>query len=340
MYEALSLCADMTVCMFRAQSWSSEDAVDATRGYSEKCLNAAAGVFPGIVGGSADLASSNKVYLKGHPDFSTHTPEGRNIRYGIREHAMAGISNGLALHNSGLIPIAATFLIFSDYMKNAMRLSALSEAGVIYILTHDSIGLGEDGPTHQPVEQLVGLRAIPGMHVLRPADGTEVAGAYKVALERRHGPTVLSLSRQKVEANLEGTSVEGVLKGGYVVSDNSGEGLPELILIGTGSELAICEKAAENLREEGKKVRVVSLVCWQLFDEQPKEYKEEVLPSKVEKRMSVEAGSPLGWREYVGAAGQIFGVFTFGCSGAYTDVFKKYGFTDESITESARKYLQ
>lgn len=178
--------------------------MDATRGYSETCLNAVAKVLPGIIGGSADLASSNKVYMKDFADFDPKSPEGRNIRFGIREHAMAGISNGLALHNSGLIPIAATFLIFSDYMKNAMRLSALSEAGVIYILTHDSIGLGEDGPTHQPVEQLVGLRAIPGMYVLRPADGNEVAGAYKVAVNRRHAPTVLSLSRQKVEANLAG----------------------------------------------------------------------------------------------------------------------------------------
>ena len=186
------------------QHWTKDDKVDATRGYSETCLNAVAKVLPGIIGGSADLASSNKVYMKDFADFDPKSPEGRNIRFGIREHAMAGISNGLALHNSGLIPIAATFLIFSDYMKNAMRLSALSEAGVIYILTHDSIGLGEDGPTHQPAEQLVGLRAIPGMYVLRPADGNEVAGAYKVAVNRRHAPTVLSLSRQKVEANLAG----------------------------------------------------------------------------------------------------------------------------------------
>jgi transketolase len=313
--------------------------IDATRGYSETCLNAASKVLPGLIGGSADLASSNKVSMKDFGDFSATTPEGRNIHYGIREHAMAGISNGLALHNSGLIPIAATFLIFSDYMKNAMRLSALSEAGVIYILTHDSIGLGEDGPTHQPVEQLVGLRAIPGMFVLRPADANEVAGAYRVAVSRRHAPTVLSLSRQKVAANIAGSSAESVWKGGYVVSDNSNSDLPELILIGTGTELALCEEAAQNLRQSGKKVRVVSLVCWQLFDEQPHEYKEQILPSKVEKRISVEAGSPLGWREYVGAKGKVLGVFTFGCSGAYTEVFKKYGFTAEHVTEVAQQLL-
>nr|XP_024385105.1 transketolase, chloroplastic-like isoform X2 [Physcomitrium patens] len=317
-----------------------DEKIDATRGYSETCLNAVAKVLPGLIGGSADLASSNKVYMKDFPDFSAETPEGRNIRYGIREHAMAGISNGLALHNSGLIPIAATFLIFSDYMKNSMRLSALSEAGVIYILTHDSIGLGEDGPTHQPVEQLAGLRAIPGMYVLRPADAKEVAGAYKVAISRRHAPTVLSLSRQKVAANVGGTSAEGVLKGGYVVSDNTDENsLPELILIGTGTELALCEKSAETLRQEGKKVRVVSLVCWQLFDQQPEEYREKILPSAMEKRISVEAGSPFGWREYVGSKGKILAVYTFGCSGAYTKVFEKYGFTAENITDVAQKLL-
>ncbi|KAG0566208.1 hypothetical protein KC19_7G046000 [Ceratodon purpureus] len=320
--------------------FSADEKIDATRGYSEKCLNAVSKVLPGLIGGSADLASSNKVYMSDFPDFSPDTPEGRNVRYGIREHAMAGISNGIALHNSGLIPIAATFLIFSDYMKNAMRLSALSEAGVIYILTHDSIGLGEDGPTHQPVEQLVGLRAIPGMYVLRPADANEVVGAYKVAISRRHEPTVLSLSRQKVSANIAGSSPEGVLKGGYVVSDNTdSNGLPELILIGTGTELALCEAAAENLRHDGKKVRVVSLVCWQLFDQQSEEYREKILPSKVEKRISVEAGSPLGWREYVGSKGKVLAVYTFGCSGAYTEVFKKYGFTAENITKVAQELL-
>lgn len=317
-----------------------DEKVDATRGYSETCLNAVAKLLPGLIGGSADLASSNKVYMKDFDDFTAETPEGRNIRYGIREHAMGGISNGLALHNSGLIPVAATFLIFSDYMRNAMRLSALSEAGVIYILTHDSIGLGEDGPTHQPIEQLVGLRAIPDMFLLRPADANEVAGAYKVAISRRHAPTVLSLSRQKVAANIAGSSAESVAKGGYVVSDNTdAKGLPELILIGTGTELALCEAAAENLRQQGKKVRVVSLVCWQLFDLQSEEYREQVLPAKVEKRISVEAGSPLGWREYVGPKGKVLGVYTFGCSGAYTEVFKKYGFTAENVTEVAQELL-
>ncbi|KAK1260185.1 hypothetical protein QJS04_geneDACA002098 [Acorus gramineus] len=258
--------------------WSMSDAVDATRGYSEKCLNHLMKILPCLIGSSADLASSNKVYLKGYKDFRSHSPEGRNIRYGVREHAMATISNGIARHGSGLIPFAATFLVFSDYMKNAMRLSALSDAGVVYVLTQDSIGLGEDGPTHQPVEHICGLRAIPHMLVFRPADGNETAGAYRVAIRNREAPSVIVLSRQKVAANMEGTSSDGVKTGGYIVSDNSGDGgLPEIILIRTGSELCLCEASGE-LRNEGRRVRVVSLVCWRLFDVLSKEYKEYVLP--------------------------------------------------------------
>lgn len=319
-------------------TWADNYAVDATRGYSEKCLNALAAVLPGMIGGSADLASSNKVYLKDSKDFSHQSPWGRNIRYGVREHAMAAISNGLALHGSGLIPFAATFLVFSDYMKNSMRLSALSNAGVLYICTHDSIGLGEDGPTHQPVEHLIGLRAVPHLFVFRPADGNEVSGAYRMAIKNRKNPSLIALSRQKVDANLAGTTVEGVERGGYVISDNS-DGQPDLILIGTGSELCLCEGAAEKLREEGRKVRVVSLVCWELYDQQSAEYKESVLPESVERRMSVEAGSPLGWREYVGSKGHVMAVEEFGVSGAYTSVFKKYGYTAENILEKARSLL-
>ncbi|XP_048231810.1 transketolase, chloroplastic isoform X2 [Ricinus communis] len=320
--------------------WSVSDPVDATRGYSEKCLNRLAKVVPGLIGGSADLASSNKVYLHDYQDFAPpHSAWGRNIRYGIREHAMAGISNGIALHGSGLIPFAATFLIFSDYMKNSIRLSGLGHAGVIYIMTHDSIGLGEDGPTHQPVEQLAGLRAVPGLLVFRPGDGNETAGAYKVAIANRDVPSVIALSRQKVAANLEGTSTNEVERGGYIISDNSGKSLPDIILMGTGSELCLCEGSAKILRNEGRKVRVVSLVCWRLFDKQPPEYKEHVLPSSVTKRVSVEAGSPLGWREYVGGVGVVIGVEEFGASGAYLDTFKKFGFTEENVTKVAKSLL-
>eukprot|EP00246_Nothoceros_aenigmaticus_P010511 TRINITY_DN2708_c0_g1_i1.p1 TRINITY_DN2708_c0_g1~~TRINITY_DN2708_c0_g1_i1.p1 ORF type:complete len:551 (+),score=54.50 TRINITY_DN2708_c0_g1_i1:118-1653(+) len=319
--------------------FSNDDPLDATRSYSQACLNALAKVLPGLLGGSADLASSTKGALKDLGDFTPDTPWGRNIHYGVREHAMAGISNGLALHGSGLIPFAATFLTFSDYMKNAMRLSAMSEAQVLYLLSHDSIGLGEDGPTHQPVEHLVGLRAIPNLVVLRPADGNETAGAYKVAIARRHGPTVISLCRQKVHASLAGTSMEGATRGGYVISDNSGGEDLDLVLIGTGTELALCEGAAERLRKDSAKVRVVSLVSWELFDEQEKAYRDSVLPPKVCRRVAVEAGSPLGWREYVGPAGIVLGVGTFGVSGAYLDVFYKYGFTVDHVEETARQLL-
>ncbi|KAL3649703.1 hypothetical protein CASFOL_006106 [Castilleja foliolosa] len=322
-------------------TWSTSDPLDATRGYSESCLNQLAKVLPGLIGGSADLASSNKVHLHNYKDFQQpESPWGRNIRYGVREHAMAAISTGIALHGSGLIPFAATFLTFSDYMKNAIRLSALSHAGVIYVFTHDSIGLGEDGPTHQPVEHLVGLRAIPRLLVFRPADGNETVGAYRVAVANRAGPSAIVLSRQKVSARVEGTSVDGVGRGGYIVSDNSGlDLLPEIILIGTGSEVSICEESARVLRKEGRRVRVVSLVCWRLFDEQAEEYKENVLPRSVFKRVSVEAGSPIGWREYVGPGGVIIGVEEFGASGEYLDTFKKYGFTEENVTRMARKLL-
>ncbi|GLJ42686.1 hypothetical protein SUGI_0885050 [Cryptomeria japonica] len=320
--------------------WSESDPVDATRGYSDKCLNRIAKSIPGLIGGSADLASSNKVILKEFEDFKPKTPWGRNIHFGVREHAMAGISNGIALHGSGLIPFAATFLIFSDYMKNSMRLGGLSHAGVVYILTHDSIGLGEDGPTHQPVEQLAGFRAVPNLLVLRPADGNETAGAYKVAINRRDGPSVIALSRQKLAANLAWTASEGVEKGGYVISDNCDNDEPEIILIGTGSELCLCEGAAKKLREEGRKVRVVSLVCWELFDKQPETYKDTILPPNVDKRLSVEAGSPLGWRAYVGSKGLILAVEDFGASGAYLDVFEKYGFTEENVTKLARSLLK
>ncbi|KAK2968169.1 hypothetical protein RJ640_018262 [Escallonia rubra] len=321
--------------------WSTSDPLDATRGYSEKCINQLVKLLPGLIGGSADLASSNKAYMHGFEDFQQpNSPWGRNIRYGVREHAMAGISNGIALHGSGLIPYAATFLIFSDYMKNAIRLSALSHAGVIYIMTHDSIGLGEDGPTHQPVEQLAGLRAVPRLLVFRPADGNETSGAYKVAVANRDVPSLIALSRQKVAAGVEGTSADDVARGGYIVSDNSDKELPEIILIGTGSELCLCEGSANVLRKEGRRVRVVSLVCWRLFDRQPREYKELVLPSSVSKRMSVEAGSPIGWREYVGGEGVIIGVDEFGASGAYLDTFKEFGFTEENVTRAAKSLLQ
>lgn len=316
--------------------WKPDDKPDATRGYSETALNALAEVFPGLIGGSADLASSNKVYLHNSPDFQSSTPHGRNIRYGVREHGMGAISNGIALHNSGLIPFAATFLVFTDYMRAAVRLSALSHANVLWITTHDSIGLGEDGPTHQPVEHLASLRAMPNINVFRPGDGNEVSAGYIAALRKKDGPTLLALSRQKLDAHLEGSSIEGALKGGYVLTDNSSDGLPELILIGTGSELILCQKAALQLREEGLKVRVVSLVCWELFEQQDEAYRQSVLPPPVTARLSVEAGSPQGWREWTGPKGQMLAVSRFGASGPYLAVFEAFGFTVDNVIKTAK----
>ncbi|KAH0854287.1 hypothetical protein HID58_083964, partial [Brassica napus] len=268
-------------------------------------------VVPGFLGGSADLASSNMTLLKAFGDFQKATPEERNLRFGVREHGMGGICNGIALHSPGLIPYCATFFVFTDYMRGAMRISALSEAGVIYVMTHDSIGLGEDGPTHQPVEHLASFRAMPNTLMFRPADGNETAGAYKIAVTKRKTPSILALSRQKLP-QLPGTSIEGVEKGGYTISDNSSGNKPDVILVGTGSELEIAAQAAEVLRKEGKTVRVVSFVCWELFDEQTDEYKESVLPSGVSARVSIEAASTFGWGKIVGGEGKSIGINSFG----------------------------
>ncbi|KAJ6802242.1 putative transketolase, chloroplastic [Iris pallida] len=316
-------------------SYTPESPADATRNLSQQCLNALAKVLPGFLGGSADLASSNMTLLKMYGDFQKATPEERNLRFGVREHGMGAICNGIALHSPGLIPYCATFFVFTDYMRGAMRLSALSEAGVIYVMTHDSIGLGEDGPTHQPIEHLISFRAMPNILMLRPADGNETAGAYKVAVLNRKRPSVLALSRQKLP-QLPGTSIEGVEKGGYIVSDNSSGNKPDFILMGTGSELEIAEKAAGELRKEGKAVRVVSLVSWELFDEQTDAYKESVLPEAVTARVSIEAGSTLGWQKYVGSKGKAIGIDRFGASAPAGIIYREYGITAENVVASAK----
>ncbi|CAN6191583.1 unnamed protein product [Urochloa humidicola] len=307
----------------------------ATRNLSQQCLNALAHVLPGFLGGSADLASSSMTLLKEFGNFQNSSPEERNVCFGVREHGMGGICNGIALHTPGLIPYCATYFVFSDYMRAAMRVSALSEAGVIYIMTHDSIGVGENGPTHQPIEHLMNFRTMPNTLVLRPADGNETAGSYKVAVLNRKKPSVLALSRQKLP-NLPGTSVEGVEKGGYIISDNSTGNKPDLIVLSTGSELQIAVKAADELRREGKTVRVVSLVCWKLFEEQSDEYKESVLPESVAARISIEAGCTLGWQKYVGAKGKIIGIDRFGASAPGGKFFSEYGITEESVITASR----
>jgi transketolase len=305
-----------------------------TRLLSEACLNALAGVLPELLGGSADLAHSNMTYLKGIPDFQAGSYAGRNFRFGVREHGMGAILNGMALHG-GLIPYGATFLVFADYMKAAIRLSALSRVRVIYIMTHDSIMLGEDGPTHQPIETLASLRATPNLLVYRPADARETVASYIVAIEERHRPSVLAFTRQGVK-NVPGTSVEGAKKGGYIVEDAPN---PDLILIATGSELALAVKAAATLRSEGKAVRVVSLPCWEKFEDQTPEYRESVLPSACTKRVAIEAGSSFGWHKYTGSAGAIVSIDTFGASAPGPVCYEKFGFTEENVLNVCRQVL-
>lgn len=316
-------------------TYTPESPADATRNLSQQCLNALATVLPGFLGGSADLASSNMTLMKMYGDFQKATPEERNLRFGVREHGMGAICNGIALHSPGLIPYCATFFAFTDYMRPAMRISALCEAGVIYVMTHDSIGLGEDGPTHQPVEHLVSFRAMPNILMFRPADGNETAGVYKVAVLKRKTPSVVALSRQKLP-QLPGTSIEGVEKGGYIVSDNSSGNKPDFILMGTGSELEIAAKAGDELRKEGKTVRVVSFVSWELFDEQSAEYKESVLPEAVTARVSIEAGVTLGWEKYVGSKGKAIGIDRFGASAPAGIIYKEYGITAENVIATAK----
>lgn len=314
--------------------YTPEDKALATRKNSEMTINALAKVLPEFIGGSADLTHSNLTEIHGEGDFQKGQYQNRNLHFGVREHAMGAICNGIALHNSGLIPYCATFLVFADYMRAAIRLSALSQVGVVYVMTHDSIGLGEDGPTHQPVETIASLRVIPNLLVIRPADGNETSGAYKVAIENHKRPTLMAFSRQNLP-NLPGSSIEAVAQGAYVVQDC--EGTPDLILIGTGSEVPLCIKAAAEL--SGTKVRVVSMPCWELFEEQEPAYQESVLPKAITKRVAVEAGSSMGWCRYVGSEGAIVAVDTFGASAPGDRVMKEYGFTVENVVATAKRVL-
>jgi transketolase len=319
-------------------TYTPEDKAIATRKTSEATINAIAKVIPELIGGSADLTHSNNTYMKVSGDFQKGQYQNRNLRFGVREHGMGAICNGIALHGSGLIPYGATFLVFTDYMRAAIRLSALSQAGVIYVMTHDSVALGEDGPTHQPVETIPSLRAIPNLTVIRPADGNETSGAYKVAIENanQHRPTLLALSRQNLP-QLAGTTIDNVTKGGYILS--GGEGTPDIILIGTGSELHLVAQAAEKLRAEGKNVRVVSLPSWELFDAQPADYQESVLPKAVTKRLAVEAGSSFGWCRYLGNEGKIISVDRFGVSAPGGTILEKFGYTVDNVVAKAKELL-
>lgn len=308
-----------------------EDGAIATRSASGKIMNAIARILPNFLGGSADLAPSTTTYLNGCGDFSSQNPAGRNLHFGVREHAMTAIVNGMALHH-GVIPYGATFLIFSDYMRPAIRLAALMQTHSIFIFTHDSIGLGEDGPTHQPVEQLMSLRLIPGFILLRPADANETMAAWKIALERRR-PIALALTRQKLPI-LDSQKYhinEGVSKGGYILA---GAEQADIILIATGSEVHLVLAAREELLKQGVKARVISMPSWELFNEQTEEYRSSVLSPNIPK-LAVEAGSPLGWKEYVGDSGDVIGLNRFGASAPGNTVMEQLGFSVENVVKRA-----
>jgi transketolase len=311
----------------------------ATRKVSGAVLNALAPALPTLIGGSADLAPSNNTLLKGYDDFQRETPAGRNLRFGVREHTMGSILNGMALYG-GLLPYGGTFLVFSDYMRPPVRLAALMELPVIYVWTHDSVWIGEDGPTHQPVEQLAALRAIPNLVVIRPADANETVAAWRVALERRDGPTALALTRQKlpVLAETKRAAAETVARGAYVLVDSSG--IPDVILIATGSEVSLALGARDLLAEKGMAVRVVSMPSWELFDAQPASYQESVLPPRVTARLALEAGVSMGWSKYVGLEGDVLCLNHFGASAPYKVLAAQWGFTPEAVAKRAMELLK
>ncbi len=317
----------------------------ATREASGKILNLIAKHVHALFGGSADVGSSTKTVLTGYGDFGWHEYAGHNIHFGVREHAMGAIAGGLALHG-GVIPYTATYFNFSDYMRPPMRLAALMGIRVIYIFSHDSIGLGQDGPTHQPVEQLMGLRAVPNMNVIRPADPGETVEAWRAALRNSKGPTTLVFTRQKVPLidRKECAPSEKARYGGYVLWESKAGKLPTLILIATGSEVHLALEAAKKLQkqysDEGNNIRVVSIPCWEIFDRQSQEYKESVLPSEVRARISIEAGATIGWEHYVGLDGASIGIDRFGASGPSDVVFQKFGFTADHVVEVANQVLQ
>ncbi len=310
----------------------------ATRAASGKVLNALAERLPELVGGSADLAPSCKTRLEGAGDLERGAWGGRNLHFGVREHAMGAILNGMALHG-GVRPFGSTFFVFSDYMRPAIRLAALMELPVIWVFTHDSIGVGEDGPTHQPVEHLLALRAVPGVTVIRPADANETAAAWRVAVEHWEGPVALVLSRQGLPV-LPGTAAgagEGVTRGAWVLAEASG-GPPRLVLVATGSEVSLAVEARRILEEENIPTRVVSMPSWELFHRQPVEYRREVLPPEVP-ALAVEAGVSLGWRDLVGTRGEVLGMDRFGASAPGGVLAEKFGFTPEGVAEAARRLL-
>jgi transketolase len=307
---------------------------------SGKVLNAVAPKIANLIGGSADLAPSTKTLLNGEADYQAVNYAGRNLRFGVREHTMGGILNGMALHG-GLIPYGATFLVFSDYMRPAIRLAALTKLKVIYVFTHDSIGLGEDGPTHQPIEHLAALRAMPNFIVIRPCDANEIAEAWRAAINHRGGPIALALSRQNVptlDRNSRYAPATGLHRGAYILSEAAGN-KPDVVLVASGSEVHIALEAAEIIRARGPAVRVVSMPCWELFDAQPAEYRRHILPAAVKAKIAIEAGSPQGWHRYVGESGNVIALDHFGASAPYKILYQKYGLTAEGVVEKALEII-
>ncbi|MGA6926774.1 MAG: transketolase [Desulfosarcina sp.] len=309
----------------------------ATRAASGKVLNAAAAVFPSLMGGSADLAPSTKTFIDGLPEFGKKCREGRNIRFGVREFAMGAIMSGMFLHG-GIRPYGGTFLVFSDYMRPAIRLAAIMRLPVVYVFTHDSVAVGEDGPTHQPVEHLAALRAIPNLTVIRPADATETAQAWRKAIATNDSPVALILSRQKLPIIDDKQTADGVDRGGYVLADC--KGTPQLILIATGAEVHITLEAQTLLADKGIATRVVSMPSWELFEANSTELKNQILPPAVKERIAVEAGISMGWERYVGPRGKVIGIEGFGTSAPGGTVLKKFGFTAQHIVDTALDMLK
>ncbi|WP_334104529.1 transketolase [Muricomes intestini] len=310
--------------------WKRGKKPEATRNISGQLLNMMKEIIPNLIGGSADLAPSNKTYMDGVGDFSKENPAGRNIHFGVRELAMGAIGNGIMLHG-GLRSYVATFFVFSDYIKPMARLSSIMRIPVTYIFSHDSIGVGEDGPTHEPIEQLAMLRAMPNMHVFRPCDAVETEAAWYSALTSKETPTTIVVTRQNLTP-MQGSS-KNALKGGYILEDC--EGVPDIILIATGSEVELAVEVSRVLENKGRGVRVVSMPCMDMFEEQSEEYKQSILPKAVTRRIAIEALSTFGWGRYVGPEGKIIGMTSFGASGAYKELFKHFGFTADEIVKIA-----
>jgi len=312
----------------------------ATRASSGKVINALAPLLPELIGGSADLTGSNQTKISGEGAFAADNREARYIHFGVREHGMGSVLSGLALHG-GLIPYGGTFLVFSDYMRPTIRLAAMMGLRVIYVFSHDSIGLGEDGPTHQPIEHLAALRAIPNLHVVRPADANETAVAWAYALERTKGPTALILTRQSVPTldRTEFAPASGLRKGAYVLAD-LGSGEPELILMASGSEVGLIVEAGRTLAEAGLAVRLVSFPCWEAFESQSPGYQDMILPPEVKARLSVEAGVQQGWSRWLGEKGVAMGLERFGASAPYQVIYRELGLTPDKIVEAGRRLLE